>query len=174
MKKLLSLILVLLLFIPSTSALASNIDWQSMSDQEITDAINEARIELASRIPDSSDHMTIVNQDGIEVYLTRQYVVENPYADKFDLKLEAVAVNGTDQKVTISDNGSCINGWAVDTSGFYEVPAGRMQKGFITMRLNDANISTFEEINDIEFVLYAYSNETYATIANFEPFTFAK
>ena len=173
MKKLVAIILLLTLIVPSTAASAANIDWNSMSDQEITDAINQGRIVLASRIPDGTDHLTIVNQDGIEIYLTGNYKYDT-YGDYIDLKLEAVVVNGTNYNINISDNGSCINGWTVETSGIYDTPAGRKQKGNITMSLVDADITTYEEITDIDFVLRAYEPDNYSIDIDLEPFTVAK
>ena len=175
MKRFLAIILVLILFIPETVAFAANIDWNSMSDQEITDAINEGRLVLASRVPDSKDHLTIANKDGVEVYLTRQYLLDNGYSSgTVYVQLEAVVINNTNMKINISDNGTCVNGWAVDTTGIYEVPAEKKKKDFIILRISDASISTFEEITDIEFVLAAYDYDNYSNKIEFDPFTFAK
>lgn len=173
MKRFLAIILVLILFIPETVAFAANIDWKSMSDQEIVDSINAGRIELASRQTDAPDHITIINQDNIEVYLTGNYSYDS-YGDTIDLYLEAVVVNGTNFTLNISDNGCCVNGWNVDTSGIYETPANRKQKDSFTLRISDADISTFEEITDIDFVLTAYEKDNYSNRFDLSPFTFTK
>ena len=175
MKKILVAILLFALIIPHSAALASNIDWQSMSDQEITDAINEGRLVLASRMPDSEDHVTIVNQDGVEVYLTRRYSIDDGYSSgSVYLRLEAVVVNNTNMILNIVDNGTCVNGWNVDTSGIYETGAGRKQKGDIVLRISDAFLTSPEEVTDVEFVLRAYDDNEYSNQIDFAPFTYVR
>lgn len=175
MKRLLAIILVLLLFIPETVAFAANIDWKSMSDQEITDAIDAGRLELASRMPDSEDHVTIVNQDGVEVYLTRRYSIDDGYSSgSVYLRLEAVVVNNTDMILNIVDNGTCVNGWNVDTSGIYQTGAGRKQKGDIVLRISDAFLTSPAEVTDVEFVLRAYDENDYSKKIEFAPFTYVR
>ena len=175
MKKFVFIILLLILFIPSTVASAANIDWQSMSNQEITDAINEGRLVIASRIPDSEDHVTIANQDGVEIYLTRRYAVEeNSYSGNVYLKLEAVVINNRPEPISVGDKGCCVNGWVVDTSGIIEIPAGRMKKGNFEFRITDANITSVADLHDIEFVLEAHHAEEYHNLINFEPFTYVR
>lgn len=175
MKKLILTILILAMILPQATALAANVDWKSMSDQEITDTINAGRIELASRMPENQDHITIVNQDGIEIYLTGKYTVDDGYSNgSIYIRLEAVVVNGTDVVLNITDNGTCINGWNVDTTGIYDTPAGRKQKDNITVRISDADITSFDEITDIEFVLTAYEADNYSNRIELAPFTYVK
>ena len=87
MKKFVAILLVFLLFVPKTIAFAIEIDWKSMSDQEITDIINTARLELASRSSDNQDH-TIVEYQPIDTgtVLSNRELLNKGCPDFFDVK----------------------------------------------------------------------------------------
>ena len=174
MKKMLIALLIVVIFLPYPMSFASNIDWSSMSDQEIATAINEGRAVIASRIPDSKDHLTVVNQNGVEIYLTRKYAIQDEYNGKKYIKMQAVVVNSLDEPISIGDAGCCINGWAVETAGILDIPANRMKQADIKMCLSDANISTLEEIKDVDYHLYAYSSSTFSTLFTFDNFTYVR
>lgn len=163
----------MLITIAQDTAFAQNIDWDAMSDQEIANEIN-SRAVIASRMPDSADHLTIANQNGVEVYLTRRYRIEKSYNGKDYIIMEAVVVNGLNDPISITNDGCCINGWAVETEGIFDVPANSKKKDTITMCLTDAEISTLEEITDVDYLLRVFSSSTYDTLFTFDNFTYVR
>ena len=173
MKKIIACILILIIMASSASAYA-DVDWNSMSNDQIADEINRGRAVIASRMPDDPNHLTVVNQDGIEIYLTRAGQIVENYDGKTYIQLEAVVVNGIDTEINIGDNGCCINGWAVDTAGIIQVPAGRMKKDYLGFCLTDAGISTMEEIKDMDFRLYAFSSQDFSTRIVFDNFVYVR
>lgn len=175
MKKLLAIILILLLFIPETVAFAANIDVSSMSDQELSSLIDQCRTELSSRKQNSGDKLTIVNENGIEIYLTNHFTAYENYDGKHYIDLDAAVVNGSNSPIYLYDKGCCINGWKVGTTfTFGDIPAGKSKKIEITLCLNDADITTFDEVKDIYFAIEAVDPNNYSNKIDFVPYTLAK
>ena len=77
----------------------------------------------------------------------------------------AVVINDSESKIGVSLDDVSINGWNVYGSGIYDTAAGKKQTSSIEFNLTDAEISSFEEIEDIEFVVSVYDSDSYDTIA---------
>lgn len=175
MKKLLIVLLLLAMFIPQTAAFAIDIDYKSLSDQDLSSIIDKARAEIAFRQPDNPNHLTIANENNIEIYLDRRYEEFENYDKRKFVALGAAIVNGSDKPIELYDNGCCINGWKVDTILTYgEIPAGKSKKIDINLCLDDAGISSFDEITDIYFAFQAMNMDDILHPYNFAPYTFAK
>ena len=72
MKKLLAILLTLVLL--GVCALAENIDWSSMSDDEIKTAIKEGQAELDSRKEESDDGSIVAyDKDGHKLTLSNMH-----------------------------------------------------------------------------------------------------
>ena len=175
MKKLIISILLLALFLPQTIASAATIDVSSLSDQELSSIIDQCRTELAFRKPDDPNHLTIINESGIEIYLDRHFEEFQYYDGKKYVALGAAVVNGSDKNIELYDNGCCINGWKVDTTITYgEIPAGKSKKIDINLCLDDAGISSFDEMTDIYFAIRTLSVDDILHPIEFTPYTFAR
>lgn len=176
MKKLLTTILLLALFLPQTVASAVvTFDLASLSDEELCEVINECRIELSSRRPDDSSKITIAKNRGIEIYLDRHFQEFENYEGKKYVALGAAVVNGSNSPIYIYDKGCCLNGWRVDTTiTLGDIPAGKSKKVDINLCLDDAGIASFDDVTDIDFAFEALSVSDFSTIAIFEPYTFVK
>ena len=175
MKKLLIAILILAMFLPQTTAFAIDIDYKSLSDKELSSIIDQCRAELAIRQPDDPNHLTIVNESGIEIYLDRRFEEFKNYDGKKYVALGAAIINGSDKNIELYDNGCCINGWKVDTTITYgEIPAGKSKKIDINLCLDDAGLSSFDEMTDIYFAIRTLSMDDILHPIELTPYTFSR
>ena len=64
-----------------------------------------------------------------------------------------------------------MNGWDVFSTGITNTSPGKKQKGKLTIKIADAEISTYEELEEIEFVFKLSDGETYKAISLTDPIT---
>lgn len=107
-------------------------------------------------------HMTegtvLMNQNGIVVTLTG-----NHDGTTF-LNLEAIVENNSSDHIGVSLDDCNINGWEVWSSGISDINPGKKKKGKFSIKIADAEISRFEEIETMEMVLRVYNGDTYRTM----------
>lgn len=167
MKKLaLILALLMLLSIPC-SAFAEAPDVSAMTSEELQGLIDAARNELLSRELADGENIVLVDQDGVQVYLTGDYEIE-AYSSTY-LYMTAVVINNTDHMVGFYAKIATINGWDVDFTGTVDVSPGSKKKAKLEWRISDADISTFEEIEEMKLSLQVYDSSTYDEICDTEP-----
>ena len=159
MRKLLAIILLLLLFIPQTTASAANIDFSTMSDPEILDIIDSARAELIKR--KAEGYFVLVDQDGVLMYQTGNYTIKEYSEIDITMQIEVVITNNRDVPITILDNGTSVNGWAVDLLGTSSIPSGKSKKDYISFNLYKANITQMEEIHEVEYCFKIYNDNDF-------------
>ena len=149
-------------------ALAPQIDYAALTDDELHELIDSARIELTTRELVASEDVVLVDVDGVQLYLTCVYDVhgEGRYVD-----FAAVMVNGGEGNRGVAIDEAYINGWEVYGSSLGSIDAGKKQKGDLTFKLEDADISSFEEIEEIEIHFYVYNGDTYETLVRLDPVT---
>lgn len=160
MKKMLSLFLVLLLV--CTAAFAEGLDFPAMTEEELHEIISAARNELTKRELVASEKLVIFEAEGVQVYLTGEHRVYG--TDTVFLDLEAVVINDSDVPVSLSTAACSVNGWNVWNMGISSTSVGKKQKGNFNINLTDAEISSYEEIEEIEFSLYLVNAETYQRV----------
>ena len=159
MKKVLAFLLTALLLCTLCTANAEGTDFTAMSDDELHALVDGARNELAKRELTAAEDTVIFEQDGVTVYLTGNHEVKGGYLD-----LEAVVVNDRENMVAVALDTASINGWNVYSGGIGETSPGKKQKGMFDFSLEQANISTFEEIEEIELSIHLIDEETYESI----------
>lgn len=101
----------------------------------------------------------VFEQNDVQVYLTGESKVWG--SDTVYLDLEAVVVNGCSSSVTVSVEECSINGWDIYASGIYDTSAGKKKKDELTFNLSDAEISSIEEIEEIEIAFRVYDSDSY-------------
>lgn len=172
MKKVMTLVLaaVLLIVLPC-EAFAEMPDLSAMSTEELHALVDAARNELTSRELTAGGETLIVDQDGVQVYLTGEYKVEDWGDGTVDLYLEAVIVNNTDHGLAVVEDGISVNGWNVTFFGIGEISAGKKKKANFELWISDASISTYEEIEEIEFGLRLLNEDTYEGTRVSDPVT---
>jgi len=162
MKKVFSVLLMLVLICTAGFATAEGLDYSSMSDEELHATISSARNELTRRELIAEEKLVIFEADNVQAYLTGNYEVYG--SDTVFLNLEAVIINDSDATVSLMTEACCINGWDVWSMGIANTSAGKKHKGNFNIKLTDAEIATFEEIEEIEFTFYLSNAETYKRI----------
>lgn len=171
MKRLFS-ILVVLMLVFSTAALAEGIDFASMDDAALQALIDGARNELEKRGKTNGEqtveeNTVLFEENGVTVYLTGEHEVWG--SDSYYLDLGVVLVNNSDKTVSVLIDTAYVNGWEVYGGGITDTGAGKKQQAVLDFCISDANISTYEEVEEIEMNFIIIDSDTYDTIAELEP-----
>ena len=164
MKKLALVLVMLLIF---TTACAEGLDFASMDDATLHSIVDGARNELAKRELNTGENTVLFEQEGVSVYLTGEY--ETKEYDTVYLSLKAVVVNDSDKTVWISTDSLSVNGWDVYSYGLPDTTAGKKQKCELEFCISDAEISSYDEVEEIEVVFSLVDSDTYETFSTTEP-----
>lgn len=171
MKKIFSILLAIVLTLCSCVAIAA--DYSSMTVEDLSHEYNAIRNELLKRGLVAEGKTPLFEQNGVSVYLTGKYEIAKNWSDQIILKLEAVVIN--DYKTVINvmpeNSNASINGWDVSCDGITSTNPGKKQKGYFELCLSDADISTYEEIEEIEFQFYLYDFDNWETVSHVAPVT---
>ncbi len=165
MKKLISILAALMLL--GGIAVSEGIDYASLTDDQLHEIIDLARNELARRELVAQEKTVLFEQDGVQLYLTGNYKVDEWGEGKHVLQLEAVVVNESDRKISVHIDTVSVNGWNVYGGSISNIDAGKKKKGSFEIRLYDADIHSYEEIEDIEFS-FKVLDESYSRIFSTE------
>ena len=163
MKRLFALVLAMTLI--GSSALALEIDWSTLSDDEIRTVIAEAQTELSSRAPlpegtlPIADGTVLLDQDGILVTLTGKVETMGTL-----MELEVIVENNSSKGIYVNVSSSSINGWEVFGAGIADIGAGKKKKGDLMFTLDDASISSPSEIEELELTLSVADADSWMTI----------
>ena len=150
MKKLFVIMLAVLLLFSAACAE----DFSGMTDEELYNYINLARTELLSRKAKTDEKVYVVNDDNIEIYLTGKKKM-----DYDGFKLEIVFINKTDKDLGAHFTHTVVNGWETSSSTFINlIGAGKKIKDEIEINLEDADLSDYKEIEDMEFEIRIYDS----------------
>ncbi len=162
------LLILATVFLLVGNALAENMDYANMSDEELHQIISLASEEL-SRRADKDKKTILIDQDGILLYLTGQYTIEHTLLGQTILTLNTIMENNSAKNISIGHYMSSINDWDVDFSSIdINASPGHKIKGSISFDLDDANISMYEEIKMIELELCVFDTSSYDTIIDTE------
>ena len=160
MKKLAIFVVVMLL---CTFAFAENIDFSGMSDVELNHLIEAAQAELKSRSGEettaNSDDMVILDHNDLTVTIKDLRVESDWLYGDSALIIDVVEVNNSDKKLNFNGSTISVNGWQVDSSAYGELEAGKKSKGTFKLKLEDADISSLEEVKELEFVFTVFDDD---------------
>jgi len=155
----------LMMILCATAAFAAEIDWASMTDDEIRSIIAEAQEELAKRAPVAEGALRIaegtvlIDRDGILVTLTGKIETMGTL-----MELEVIVENNSAEPIYVNVSGSSINGWEVFGAGLADIGSGKKKKGDLMFTLDDANINSPSEIEELELTLSVANADTWSTI----------
>ena len=139
--------------------------YESLSTDALHTIVNRARNELSMReLLPSDRNVVLVDTSDVLVYLTRQYGYTSYTDGSKTIDLEAVMVNNSKVPVFFSAENCSINGWEANCTTIQDVNPGKKRKGTISVALSDAGISSFEEIEDLEWDFSLYNSDTYEKI----------
>lgn len=159
------LIAALLMF--GSSAVASSVDFTTMTTEEILALIDTARIELTQRDIQSQEKAVIFDQDGVTVALSGKNNVEQSYDGSYKLTMGFVVTNASDQNIIFEIDDMYVNGWLTTPFEMTTVSAGKKAKDQIEKYHidEDCDITSLEEIETIEFHMSLFNADSYANIA---------
>ena len=169
MKKLFVAILALLL---CASALAEG-DWASYTDDELTAMIDEltvlvngARDELARRSNASESSGVVFDKDGHKLTVTNMRQGDSIFA-KLSVSFDALYENNSDGQYTLVISDTFVNGWDTGSAGTIRTEPGHKLKDTITIKLDDTDVESIDDIQTIEFI-FAFMDEHYK-LTTFDP-----
>ncbi len=164
MKKLLIVLLCALLVF--TPALAE--DYSTKSVDELHAIINDVRTELLKRELVIGEKTLLFESNGVSLYLTGDY--EDSWAG---FQLNVIVINDSDKTISVTPDNlkASVNGWDVTCMSSTQVNAGKKLKGYFTFSLDEADVSSVSEIEEIELRLYIYDQDEWETIATLDPIT---
>ncbi len=166
MKKFISILLAF--FLLGGAAMAEGIDYASMTDVELRAILDGVRNELVKRELKAGDKILLFEQNGVSVYLTGKYQINSWGEGNHTLELEATIVNESDAKISVFFDTVSVNGWEVSGIGIVDINPGKKKKDDFKIHLNDADVTAYEEIEDIEFEFYVYDADANKTIFRLE------
>lgn len=163
---------LLLLCLCSSIAMSESLDYAAMTDEQLHSIIDSARAELLRReLSLSGEDLLLFQQDGISLYLTGNYEYMS-FGDKGNaLKLEAIVINESEQEINIGIENVAVNGWEVYGGSILKTGPGKKQKGAFEIRIYEAGIRTYEEIQDFEFIFKVQTSEGFKTLFKTSPIT---
>lgn len=160
MKKLFSILFVLLLLCPTALA---EIDWTGMTAEEIQTEINRARAEIVTRDIKTDEKGTVIlDTDGITVSITSAEVLQN-YDGTYRLLLKYTAANTLSTPIGFTVDKVYLNGWEICGLVTATLEGGmkaRKEDSFYSVDV-DADVSSYEDIEDLKFIMHTYDPDTY-------------
>lgn len=166
MKKLLVILLAMCLM--WGTCLAEGMNFAEMTDEQLHGILDAVRNELAQRELAIAENTVLVEQDGVTVYLTGKYDLWGDPETGLYMGLQAIVVNESEYNVAVTVESASINGWVVYSGGIGESAAGKKQKSTIDFDLTAAEVTSYEEIEDIEMNLVLYDMTEWETISRVE------
>lgn len=168
MRKIIGIIFAILLL--CSSALAEGLDYSSLTTTELQDIITATSNELLKRTALSDGKLFIIDEaDDLQIYLTGKG--EKNWMGGYDL--EIVVINNSSTDVTISFDNIVVNGWETDPfiTQVQDIGAGKRKKGSLPITLDDAEISSISEVEEVEISFHTFDPSSYKTLKRYGPFT---
>ncbi len=168
MRKIICLLLCLLLFVPCAGS-AAPVDYSAMSVAELQDIISSARNELLKKTVKADGKLFILEDEDFQIYLTGDGELD--WEGKY--LLEIVVINNTDIAVTVQFDHIVINGWETypRKCSVSNIGAGKEKKGNIILILEDAEIFSIDEVEEIELTFSTLDSSTNETKKSYGPIT---
>ncbi len=172
MKKLFALVLAMLMICGSAFA---EIDWSSMTDDEIKAAIEAAQAELAARKPADAEDGSIKIEDGLVLFDSNGVTATvkgepwlQDYGERQYVYFTVVVSNESDIEISLSPDECSCNGWESTGFGTGFLSAGKKTKDDWYFYVTDAEIHSLDEIEEFKFEIFLYDSSTYKTIKTTE------
>lgn len=141
MKRLVSCIIIMLMLFSISYAE----DYSAMTVDELHNIQDSVRNELLKRDLVASEKTLLFENEGVTIYLTGEH------SDFLgDLRLNTITINDTDKEFSIVPELS-VNGWDVSCVWDLEANPKKKSKGHIDIKIGGADISTYEELEEIVF-----------------------
>ncbi len=153
MRKCFWAILSIFVILAMTTTAMAEVDFASMSDDEIADLIRSAAAELNSRHLEET-RFILRDSDGILIYATGNLSIENSWSTLV-LKLEVVIDNSTDEELTQNLRYQTVNGWDADNSNFYSCAPHSKKIAQINFKISDnPEVDSLDDVSVLTMKLY--------------------
>lgn len=160
MKKFISVLMVIISLFSISSAFATEMpntkeDWIMFIDL--------ARLELTKYLEPIANGAVLYEDENVKMT-----AISKPYLDDFwsqgQLRIDVIIENRMNINISCGFSDVSLNGWAID--GYTDdVPARKKTKGSIRLEyLSDTDITTAEEVQDIEGTFYYSNSDTWKRI----------
>lgn len=148
MKKLFSLLLIFSLLFSNAYAA---VDWASMTADEIFAEIDNAKAELLKReLIGNTDNYTVFDEADVTIVFKGYTITTDYWLYETTLVIDFTIVNQSENDYEIFIDNAAINGWEVDNMGYCSAAAGHKAKGQLWFDLEDAEITTQDELETLE------------------------
>ena len=161
MKKVLVAILALFMLFGSTVGFAEGIDLSGMSEEELKNLIDAARLEMTKYHPVIEEGMILYEDENIKMTYTGTMEI-----DMFDqLVLKVIVENNSEHNLIISCGNVSCNGWSIWDASI-DVPAKKKAKTELTFMdaVESAELTAVEDVQDIECDIYYFDEDTWENI----------
>lgn len=154
MKRVLAVIFVLVML---TSGIALAEDYSSMSNEELLAILNSVRTELLTRELSLSPDEVLMENDVVKMYIEKGKEIE--FSSSGFLKIPVVLVNNSEDEISFQVDSVMVNGW--ECSGIIgNVSTAGKKRATLDINCKGAEISSIDEIEDIQIVLLAFNMKT--------------
>jgi len=143
MRKLITLLLILALAVPM--AATADVDFASMTDQQLKDMIQSCSEELQQRQTTPEGWVLIFEYDGIKIYQTGEAKIFLGFLD-----IPVAVFNDTDRDILITADDALCNGWDVYSSGC-SAKKHTKNRGEISFHTTDAFVKSIDQITSLQF-----------------------
>jgi len=161
MKKVLAMLVAASMAL-SAPCLGADLNYGSYSDSELQYIVDSARTELYQRQQRAENgNLVLCDVDGVQVAITGEGKVG--YGGY--LRFEVAISNNSGKTITIGTDKGYINGWESYCSlDAYQLEPKKKVKDELVFELEDAGISTIEEVEDLSFKFHVTDSQTYDRI----------
>jgi len=157
MKRLAALVIILMM-ISGSIAVAEN--YQAMSDEELLAILHAVRAELLVRNLSLSADEVLMENEVVKVYIDKSKNVEFSGNDYLRVKIPLVLVSNSENEISFQVESVMVNGWECGGSIGNVSTAGKKRE-ILNINCKGAEITSAEEIEDIQLVLLAFNMNTY-------------
>lgn len=158
MKKLITIILAVAMLLPAI-ALADLPDVTAFTDQELKDLISACSAELMARNTSEPEGTLLFEYEGARIYQTGD--AEIGFVGY--LQIPIAIYNDMDIGVSISVDKAVCNGWDIYGLGEGASPHAK-KKGTLTFAVNDADVTSLDQIESLRFIWTVTNTENYMYI----------
>lgn len=160
MKRFAALFLALFMVLSMTAALAEESDALNLSGKTIDELIwiiNQARAELAMRLPPVVDGAVLYQDNNVSITMNGEVSLEDG-----ELIIPIVVVNHTNRNLLISFDDMSVNGWAVAGSSA-SVMGGKKVKDEICIfdAEESADLTDLDTLTDIDCTVSYFDEDDY-------------
>lgn len=160
MKKVLSLVFVMLFVTLLFSVAFAEIDLKAMTDSELEALIIAAQTELSGRSSAFSNPNVISDKNGLKWTISSVEMIQlTTY-----VKIHTIFENHSTEDVIINVNSINVNGWDIAAIVYTNISSGKKAKIDVTFDLTDADIQSPGEIKSIDFNITVINPSTFMVI----------